>query len=130
MRVDNLIKRLEWAQSMNIRYVNVTTHPVTGHHILTGVTADGEIKQIYPMSDEEKEQQKALKPVSNKPKKENPPVRRYPRPSDGEDMPDAASDAYDLYMGYERGRSGSYSEYDDELFESVKKIKEQFKRFL
>jgi hypothetical protein len=33
-------------------------------------------------------------------------------------------------MGYERGRSGSYGEYDDELFESVKKIKEQFKRFL
>jgi hypothetical protein len=115
MRIDNLIKRLEWAQSMGVTRVNIVPSPIGNYQIITGQTEDGEIKQIYPMSDEEKAQQKALKPVSTKPKKEikfvnNDNWRYSERDDDFEDLDDD-------YFG-------------NDIEESIEKIKKEFKRFL
>lgn len=118
MRIDNLIKRLEWAQSMGITHIEILKSDSGSHHIITGQNVDGEVKQIYPMSDEEKAQQKASRPVNDKPKKETNFVSndnwKY------SDREDDFGDLDDNYFGDDNGN----------MYESIQKIKEEFKRFL
>lgn len=94
IRIDGLIKRLEWAQSKGITHVDVFNSPSGTHQIITGQTEDGQIKQIYPMSDEEKEYLKSLKPKSDKPKKEPTVNNDDWRYSDRDDEFDDLDDDY------------------------------------
>ncbi len=118
MRIDNLIKRLEWAQSMGITHIDISKSDTGDFHMITGQNADGEVKQIYPMSDEEKAQQKASKPVSDKPKKETDFVG-----SDDWRYSDREDDFGDLEDGF-------FGDDNGKMYESIQKIKEQFKRYL
>ncbi len=117
MRIDGLIKRLEWAQSMGITHVDIFKSDNGSYDIITGQTADGQVKQIYPMSDEEKEQQRASR-RGNKPEKES----KFVDSGDWKysDRDDDFSYLDDDYFGDDNGK----------MYESIQKIKEEFKRYL
>jgi hypothetical protein len=102
-----LMKRMKWADTKGITHVNLSTEGTK--FIVTGKLPDGKVQQIYPMSQEEKDE--------------------TPGYIDTRSMPSS-------YQGdREFGDIGSgdfTGEYRDSDYinESVEKIKEQFKRFI
>lgn len=116
--LQRLIKSLQWAEKQGATNVNI--EPTSNGHVeIYGLLPDGTKVWVRPMSQMEKKEEWDAK-YANKVSKPIPVVKRdHERPSDGLDMPDGASDAYDRYMGYSR-----------DMYESIQEIKGQFKRLL
>ncbi len=104
-----LMKRLKWADTKGIEHVNLTTDG--SRLIVSGKLPDGKVQQIYPMSQEEKDE-----------------------------TPDYIDTRTTTPISYDQGDrefgdigSGDFSgEYRDSDYinESIEKIKNEFKRYL
>jgi len=104
-----LMKRLKWADTKGIEHVNLTTDG--SRLIVSGKLPDGKVQQIYPMSQEEKDETPGyIDTRSNTPISYNRSERAFGDIGSG-DFTDEYRDS-------------------DYINESVEKIKEQFKRFL
>lgn len=122
--IKGLMKALEWGLKKGLTHVDIETG--AEHKLkMTGTLPDGQHLWLIPMSEEQKQEERDSKP--KKPEKPIPVVRTtHSRPSDGLDMPDAASDAYDRAMGGWT-RDLYESKENKTLSEEVSRIKDMFK---
>jgi hypothetical protein len=123
MRVSLLIKSLQMAEKNDIEHASIKLNPDTGKYIIVGkIPGALELTQIYPMPEEEYAKIVAQRP----PKIEHPP---YPKSAKSGNEAGMTDDTW-LHSDYNDDDDDYFGDDNGKMYESIQKLKKEFKRFL